>query len=82
MTDAIQTKLLFEIAELIDEGEASIPIDIIEFMLGTMTLDQLHQLEDFITNHYGEQHDSIRNSISKFKRTMGLSQARSRRYRD
>ena len=54
MIDAIQTKLLFEIAELIDEGETSIPIDIIEFMLGAMTLDQLHQLEDFITNHYGE----------------------------
>ena len=43
-----------EIAELIDEGDQSIPIDIVEFMLGTMTLDQLHQLEDFITNHYGE----------------------------
>ena len=57
MTDAIQTKLLFEIAELVDEGDQSIPIDIIEFMLGTMTLDQLHQLEDFITNHYGEQHE-------------------------
>ena len=54
MTDAIQTKLLFEIAELVDEGDQSIPIDIIEFMLGTMTLDQLHQLQDFITNHYGE----------------------------
>ena len=54
MTDAIQTKLLFEIAELIDEGDQSITIDIVEFMLGTMTLDQLHQLEDFITNHYGE----------------------------
>ncbi len=55
MTDAIQTKLLFEIAELVDEGDQSIPIDIIEFMLSTMTLDQLHQLEDFITNHYGEE---------------------------
>ena len=54
MIDATQTKLLGEIAELIDEGDQSIPIDIIEFMLGTMTLGQLHQLEDFITNHYGE----------------------------
>ena len=54
MTDAIQTKLLSEIAELVDEGDQSVPIDIIEFMLSTMTLEQLHQLEDFITNHYGE----------------------------
>ena len=50
----IETKLLGEIAELIDKGDQSIPIDIIEFMLGNMTLDQLHQLENFITNHYGE----------------------------
>ena len=54
MTDAIQTKLIDEIAEIIDECDQSAPIDIIEFMLSTMTLDQLHQLQDFITNHYGE----------------------------
>ena len=54
MTDAIQTKLFGEIAEIIDECDQSAPLDIIEFMLGIMTLEQLHQLEDFITNHYGE----------------------------
>ena len=54
MTDAIQTKLIGEIADIIDESDQSAPIDIIEFMLSTMTLDQLHQLENFITNHYGE----------------------------
>ena len=33
MTDAIQTKLIGEIAEIIDESDQSAPIDIIEFII-------------------------------------------------
>ena len=56
MIEMIETKLLGEIADIIDECDQSAPIDIIEFMLGAMTLEQLHQLEYFITNHYGVEH--------------------------
>ena len=46
--------LLSEIHDIIDEGDNGTPHDIVEVMFNLLDVNQLKQLEDIITNQYGE----------------------------
>ena len=52
-----KTTIFSEIADVIessDNAENNI-YDIVDFMIGIMTKDQLNQVEDMITNHYPKE---------------------------
>jgi hypothetical protein len=52
-----KTTVFSEIADVIessDNAENNI-YDIVDFMIGIMTKDQLNQVEDMITNHYPKE---------------------------
>ena len=46
--------LLNEIHDIIEEGDNGTPHDIVEVMFNLLDENQLEQLEDIITNQYGE----------------------------
>ena len=46
--------LLFNIHDIIEEGDNGTPHDIVEVMFNLLDENQLDQLEDIITNQYGE----------------------------
>ena len=53
------TSIFSEIADIIessDNTENNI-YDIVDFMIGIMTKDQLNQVEDLITNQYQQYHE-------------------------
>ena len=46
--------LLFQIHDIIEEGDNGTPHDIVEVMFNLLDENQLDQLEDIIINRYGE----------------------------
>ena len=61
------TSIFSEIADIIessDNAENNI-YDIVDFMIGIMTKDQLNQVEDMLTNQYPEDQRMIRKFISQ-----------------
>ena len=61
------TSIFSEIADIIessDNAENNI-YDIVDFMIGIMTKDQLNQVEDMLTNQYPEDQKMIRKFISQ-----------------
>ena len=51
------TTVFSEIADVIESSENAENniYDIVDFMIGIMTKDQLNQVEDMITNHYPKE---------------------------
>ena len=61
------TSIFSEIADIIessDNAENNI-YDIVDFMIGIMTKDQLNQVEEMLTNQYPEDKKMIRKFISQ-----------------
>ena len=61
------TSIFSEIADIIessDNAENNI-YDIVDFMIGIMTKEQLNQVEDMLTNQYPEDQKMIRKFISQ-----------------
>jgi hypothetical protein len=52
-----KTTVFSEIADVIESSENAENniYDIVDFMIGIMTKDQLNQVEDMITNHYPKE---------------------------
>ena len=48
----LKKTILLEIISIIEEGNNKTPYDLIDFMIGIMTKNQLNEVEDMITNHY------------------------------
>ena len=53
-TEGREETLLFNIHDIIEEGDNGTPHDIVEVMFNLLDEEQLEQLEDIIVNQYGK----------------------------